>query len=294
MSEPKTEAGGALGGAWAQARLSERDFERIARFIQDYAGIRLPPAKHLMVEGRVRKRLRELRIPAFEAYCDLVFGPDGADERLRLVDALTTNKTDFFREPDHFRFLAARAVPDRIQADGAGIRRPLTVWSAGCSTGEEPYTLVMVLLDAVVSRLPGFRFDVLATDLSTRVLEVARRAVYPEERIGPVPPEMRRRHLLRSRDPSRGLVRMAPHVRRRVRFRRLNLMEDPRFREPMDIVFCRNVMIYFERPIQAALLEKFWRVLAPGGYLFLGHSETLTGENDRFRPVAPTVYQRLP
>ncbi|RMG93141.1 MAG: methyltransferase domain-containing protein [Candidatus Dadabacteria bacterium] len=294
MHTARDEGAGWSPGGWAQARLSDRDFRRIARFMEEYAGIRLPPAKRLMVEGRVRRRLRELGIPAFEAYCDHVFGPEGADERLRLVDALTTNKTDFFREPEHFRFLVSRAVPARVQAEGAGIRRPLAIWSAGCSTGEEPYTLAMVLLDAVASRLPGFRFEILATDLSTRVLEVATRAVYPEERIGPVPPEMRRRHLLRSKDPTRGLVRMAPHVRRLVRFRRLNLMEEFRFREPMDIVFCRNVMIYFDRATQEELLGKFWRVIAPGGYLFLGHSETLTGMADRFRSVAPTVYERLP
>ncbi|MEW6489199.1 MAG: protein-glutamate O-methyltransferase [Thermodesulfobacteriota bacterium] len=288
-TRPGARPGGSEG--WSRAALRGSEFRRLAEFVQGHCGIRMPEAKRVMVESRLRKRLRVLGLPSFRAYCDYVFGSRGEGERVHLVDALTTNKTDFFREPQHFEYLVRAALPQLVREAGSGVRRPLAAWSAACSTGEEPYTLAMVLSE-VAEGLPGFRFQVLATDISTRVLERARNAVYAEERVEPVPAPLRRKYLLRSRDRTQGLVRVAPELRSTVRFRHLNLLDaDFGLREPQDVIFCRNVMIYFDRETQEGVLNRLCRHLAPGGYVFLGHSETINGLRVPLRPVAPTIYR---
>ena len=276
-----------------QPALSLRDLRRVAAFVDGEVGIQLPDTKQTLVEGRLRKRLRALGYHDFTAYLDHVLeDPEGRHERLHLIDALTTNKTEFFREPAHFRYLVEQALPvmeaNRLR-DG---RRKLGLWSAGCSTGEEPYTLAMVLNEARESR-PDLRFGILATDISNSCLETARRAVYPEGRIAPVPMALRRKYLLRSRDPGEGLVQMGPALRRCVRFGGLNLTAE-RFRleQPMDAIFCRNVMIYFDGPTRSRLVQRFEQQLVPGGYLFVGHSESLNGLDSQLVQVAPMVYQR--
>lgn len=281
-------------GPWVDARLTPREFSRLAEFIHAQCGIRMPPAKKTMLEARLRKRLRELGMADFATYCDHVLGArDRGDELVHMIDAVTTNKTDFFREPQHFEHLVKSALPTLMQEQGAGIRRDLAVWSAGCSSGEEPYTLAMVLAE-VGARLSGFRYLILATDICTKVLHHARRAVYADERIAPIPAELRRRYLLRSKDSGRRLVRVAPELRQLVRFRRLNFLDDDfGLREPMDVIFCRNVFIYFDRPTQEAILNRFCRHLIRGGYVFLGHSETINGLDVPLVPVAPTVYRYL-
>ncbi|MDF1553632.1 MAG: hypothetical protein P1P84_11250 [Deferrisomatales bacterium] len=280
------------GGGWIGARLESAEFRRLAAFIEAHCGIRMPASKRVMLESRLRRRLRSLGLVSFREYCDLALHDRaGIDERIHLVDAVTTNKTDFFREPQHFEVLVREVLPTLMRTSGAGVRCPLAVWSAGCSTGEEPYTLAMVLRE-VACGLPGFRFGILATDISTSVLTAARRAVYPERLIQPIPPGLRRKYLLKSRDGSRSLVRMGPELRQVVQFRRLNFM-DTEFglREPQDVIFCRNVMIYFDRATQERLLLRFCRHLAPGGYVFLGHSESINGLRLPLRQVAPTVYR---
>ncbi len=275
------------------AGLSQRDFGRLSAFVHEHCGIKLPPSKKTMLEARLRRRLRALEMTSYDDYCDYLFGPDGQEkEVVRMIDLVTTNKTDFFREPAHFDFLARTCLPELCDAGRGGAWRKLTVWSAGCSTGEEPYTLAMVLSDFAESR-PGLRFSIVATDISTRVLEKAALGIYDEDRVAPVPAPMKRKYLLKSRDRSRGLVRVAPSVRSLVDFRRLNLMDgDFGLREPADVIFCRNVIIYFDKATQEGLVNRFTRQLAPGGYLFLGHSETLCGMNVPLVQTAPTVYRK--
>lgn len=272
--------------------LSQGDFKRLARFIEGYCGIRMPESKRTMLEGRLRRRLSALRMDDFHQYCRYVFDEDGlAEEAVHLIDAVTTNKTDFFREPQHFEYLVKNALPVLMQSQGAGIRRELAVWSAGCSSGEEPYTLAMVLAE-VSQRLPGFRYLVLATDICNDVLAKARAAIYEEPKIEPVPADLRRKYLLRSKNRSQALVRICPELRNLVRFRRLNFLdEDFGMRERMDVIFCRNVFIYFDRETQEAILRRFCRHLTPGGYVFLGHSETINGLQVPLTQVAPTVYR---
>lgn len=270
--------------------LSGRDFSRLCAFVYEEAGIRLGPEKKTMLEGRLKRRLRSLNLASYRRYCDYLFTPEGQrDETVAFIDVVTTNKTDFFREPGHFAFLTERALGE-MTAGAEG--RPLLIWSAGCSSGEEPYTLAMVLSEYAESR-PGFGFRILATDISTRVLDKARLGIYTTENVEPVPPEMRKKYLMRSREPGSNQVRVVPELRRLVEFRRLNFMEaDYALTAKADAIFCRNVIIYFDRPTQEAILRKLTRWLVPGGYLFVGHSETLHEMTLPVTPVAPALYRR--
>jgi len=266
--------------------LSEADFQRLGRYIETHAGIRMPPGKRVMLESRLRKRLKRLRLHDFGEYCDRVFGGD-PDELVAMIDAVTTNKTDFFREPRHFDYLVSTVVPTFAGRLPSGLR----LWSAACSTGEEPWTLAMVLSE-VAERTPGFRFSILATDLATDVLAEARNAVYEEAKVEPVPMPLRRKYLLRRKDGS-GLVRIGPALRALVRFENVNLLEPDLERfGPLEVIFCRNVFIYFERAVQQAILLRFIRALVPGGYIFLGHSESINGIDVPLKQVAPTVYRK--
>ena len=274
--------------------MSDEDFRRLSQFINSTCGIKMPPAKKTMLEGRLRKRLHHLGMESFARYCDYLFSPEGTEsECIHMVDVVTTNKTDFFREPAHFDCLLEKVLPGLVREDGWGLRSPLNVWSAGCSTGEEAYSLAMVLSE-FGETCPGFRFSIIATDISMRVLEKGKRGVYEQERAEPIPARLVKKYLMRSKDRSRGLVRIVPELRALVDFRRLNLMDDNfGFREPMSIIFCRNVMIYFDRSTQESVLTRFCRHLIPGGYLFTGHSETLQNLDVPLTPAAATVYRRV-
>ena len=276
--------------------LAEKDFLRLSAFIYAECGIKISEKKKVMLEARFQKRLRHLGMTSFDDYCAYLFSPQGLEsERYHMIDAVTTNKTDFFREPSHFEFLVNTALPELIVPRESGTGKKLTIWSAGCSTGEEPYTLAMVI-NEFAQRYPdlGFTWSILATDISTKVLEKARQAVFDMERAIPIPEPLKRKYLLKSKDRNKGLVRIVPELRQMVRFRRLNFMDDDfGLRDKMDVIFCRNVIIYFDRPTQTRLLTKFYNQLRPAGYLFMGHSETLHGLNVPFLQVAPTIYRKM-
>lgn len=275
--------------------LRPADFERIAAIISGEVGIKLPPTKRLMVEGRLRRRVRARGFADFAAYCDDLLRRDGlADELPFLINAVTTNKTDFFREPEHFELLEERLVPALLQ-ERQGERLPLLkIWSAASSNGAEAYSIAMLLAD-MVARREDFRFAVLGTDISTSVLTQAVRAVYPAEMVAPVSPERQGRYLMRSRrELSRPEVRVVPELRRRVRFAQLNLMDEryPYDRD-VDVIFLRNVLIYFEKKDQEAVILRLIGHLRPRGYLVLGHSESMIGTSVSMRQVAPAVFQKL-
>lgn len=269
-------------------------FERLSEFIYTESGIKMPFSKKTMLEARLQKRLRVMGLSSFDEYCSYLFSPDGiANELVHMIDVVTTNKTEFFREPQHFEYLIEYVLPDLINRTGAGIRRPFMIWSAACSSGEEPYTLAMVL-DQFSRKARGFSYQVLGTDISTRVLDAARDAIYDEDRTCQIPAEFRRHYLMRSKDKSRGLVRIVPELRTHVKFRRLNFMaEDFGMREKMDVIFCRNVLIYFDRTTQEKVINRLCSHLHSGGYLFTGHSETINGMNVPLSPVANTVSRRI-
>jgi chemotaxis protein methyltransferase CheR len=275
------------------AVLNDKVFSRFSSFIYDEVGIKLPLAKKTMLEARLNKRLKAHDFRTFEEYADFVFSPEGRGEELvNLIDVVTTNKTDFFREPAHFDYLVKSAIPSLIDAHDAGFRKPFKIWSAGCSTGEEPYTMSMVLSEFAATQ-PGFKASILATDISTVVLSKAKNAIYAEDRVDTIPLQLKKKYLLKSKDKNKPLVRMSPALRSMIQFRRLNFMEDFGMNEHMDVIFCRNVIIYFDKPTQERLLNRFCKQLIKGGYLFLGHSETLSGLNVPLTPVASTVYRKL-
>lgn len=272
--------------------LTDKHFAAIANVIESRVGIKLPHTKRTMVEGRLRKRVRVLGLSGLHAYGTHLFERGGLDDELiHLIDCVTTNKTDFFREPSHFEFLRDIAVPQLALRHGG--RPPnLKVWSAASSTGAEAYTAAMVLQDLVTAGKVA-RFSILGTDISTEVLKEARSAIYPRAFVAPVPSPMQQRYLMRSKDPRDDVVRVTPELRRQVHFERLNLMDEAYpFDRDVDVIFCRNVLIYFDRPTQQAVLSRLASHLRPGGYLMLGHSESMAGSGiDRLRSVVPTVYQ---
>lgn len=270
--------------------LDERDFRRLAALIHGHAGIRMPPSKKTFLEGRMRRHMRRRGFADLADYCRWLFAEGGlAEDEDALIDAVTTNKTEFFRERHHFDFLAASALP-ALAAQGSGTQQPLRIWSAGCSNGAEPYSLAMVCADFAGDRV-GFRFEILASDISVAMLQQAMRAVYPATAIAPVPLPQRRRYLLR--DDASSEVRIAPELRRTVRFVHHNLMNAPYpAHRSTDIVVCRNLLIYFDRPTQREVLSRLCRLVRPGGYLLLGHSEGVVGLSLPLRAVAPTTFRR--
>jgi chemotaxis protein methyltransferase CheR len=275
--------------------LRPADFERIAAIVTAETGIKLPAAKRLMVEGRLRKRVRARGLAGFDEYSGLLFRPDGLKAELPfLINVVTTNKTDFFREPEHFDLLEDKLVP-ALLAERRGERNPLLkVWSAASSTGAEAYTIAMVLADIAAQRR-DFRYAILGTDISTTVLAQGERAVYPAEMISPVPPEKQARYVMRARQPGvRPEVRMVPELRRRVHFAQLNLMDTSYpFDRDVDVIFLRNVLIYFDRKDQEKVIVRLIGHLRPRGYLILGHSESMIGTSISMRQVAPAVFQKL-
>jgi chemotaxis protein methyltransferase CheR len=249
--------------------ISTEEYQRFRRLIYDKSGIALGDQKQTLVASRLSKRLRELGLKTFSDYYEQVVSDSSREEFTRMLDLISTNKTDFFREPKHFEFLREEILPQLNH------EKRIRIWSSACSTGEEPYTIAMTLYDGV-SHPAQWDCKILASDLSTRALAKAAAGLYDAERVRDVPSETVKRHFLRGRGTSEGLLKVKPHLSTMIQFRRLNLM-DERFpiKSPLDVIFCRNVMIYFDRPTQEQLINKFYCYLKPGGYLFIGHSESL-------------------
>jgi chemotaxis protein methyltransferase CheR len=272
--------------------VTPREFRLFQALIEREAGIHLSEVKKALVTGRLSRRLRDLGLRSFTDYYDLVTAREGRQERLRMVEAICTHETHFFREPQHFRFLDERVIPE-WKALGAAGRRPrrISVWSAACSTGEEPYSIAMHLL-AHFPPESGWSIDVLATDLSPRVLERAEAGVWPLERSAEIPLPYLKRFMLRGTGLEEGRMKAAVEVRAVIRFGCVNLSAPPyAVGAGFDLVFCRNVLIYFAaRCRRDVILRLVDHHLDPGGYLFLGHAETVHGLTDRLRSLGSTVY----
>jgi chemotaxis protein methyltransferase CheR len=266
--------------------ISDQEFQAFRTLVYQKAGIALAPAKRTLLVSRLSKRMHTLGLETFQAYYDCVTGEAGAEELTRCLDLISTNVTHFFREPVHFDFLREQVLPSL--ADQQRIR----VWSAACSSGEEPYSIAVTCVESVANPAQ-WDCKILASDLSTRVLARAADAVYDHDLVSKLPPDIVRRHFLRGRGAESRTVKVKPHLREMVVFRQINLM-DARYpiRTPLDVIFCRNVMIYFDRDTQEQLVAKFHQYLKPGGYLFTGHSESLQRLDHPFHYVAPTIYQK--
>jgi len=304
----ETESDRSEPSGWIQFRpMSDKTFLRFSQYVHVELGIKMPKVKKAMLQARLQKRLRKLGMTSFDEYYDYVFSPRGTESELaHMIDVITTNKTDFFREPKHFDYLLQTVLPRLIKWKAIKIRKQehsspsdtapclphISLWSAGCSSGEEPYTLAMMISD-YAEKNPGFTHSILATDISIRMLEKARLGIYDHERIEPVPLALRKKYLLKSKDDKKNLIRIIPQLRSLIRFQRLNLMDEMfSIREILDIIFFRNVLIYFDRPTQQKVLNTICRHLHPNGYIFLGHSETLNGLNVPLTPVATAVYRK--
>ena len=273
------------GGEWMQPikPMTMATFRGFASLIYREAGIHLSDAKQALLAGRVARRIRALALPGFREYLDYV--TRDAAERVEMLNCIATNETHFFREPKHFDLLRDTILP-RLAADTSRLRT-LRVWSAGCSTGEEPYSLAMLLLD----RLPDWNIDILATDISTRVLDLARAGIWPMRKSKEIPQPYLKRFMLKGTRSQEGVMKAGDEIRSVIRFARLNLNEaryDIGGR--IDLIFCRNVLIYFDQESRRRAVARMLEQLDPSGLFFVGHAESLNGVNDDVRSVIPTVY----
>ncbi|MGK7397117.1 MAG: CheR family methyltransferase [Candidatus Cyclobacteriaceae bacterium M3_2C_046] len=269
-------------------KLTLEEFKRLSVFINTGYGIKMPPEKKTMLQCRLQKRLRELNMSSFSDYCDYIFSEEGQKtELIHMIDVVTTNKTDFFREPAHFDYLTQYVLPEMIN------KRSIKIWSAGCSSGEEPYTLGIVLSEFNRNH-EKLDFSIFGTDISHRILQKAHQAIYPEDRIANIPIDLKKRYFLRSKDPSNRVVKLIREIREKVSYQRLNFM-DNYYEVPSmyDLVFCRNVLIYFEKNVQEQVINRLCQKLAHGGYFFLGHSESIMGMKVPLKQIKPTIFQRI-
>ncbi len=272
------------------AELQDADFEKISRLVYEKCGINLHEGKKELVSSRLGKRLREGRFRSFADYYRYVTTEEGTDELVRMIDSISTNLTSFFREESHFQKLRM-ILGTMVGKPGSGSRLPkLRIWSAGCSTGEEPYSLAIMVREY----MEGNPIDVkiLATDISTSVLKTASAGIYSEERLKNIAPAIVKKHFQYGCGKWAGYYRIKKDISDAVKFVRFNLMEPPPSDYLFDVIFCRNVMIYFDKPTQNVLTNRFYECLSKGGYFFIGHSESLTGLDHKFKYVEPSVYRK--
>jgi chemotaxis protein methyltransferase CheR len=266
--------------------LTDKDLSFVVKLVYDRAGIRLHDGKRELITARLQKRLRTLGMHSYKEYLTFLQNEQSGDEMVAFLDALATNHTYFFREEQHFAFLRDRVVPE-LMVPG---KNRLEIWSAACSSGEEPYTLAITLADLLPNGPEGF--SIFASDLSTKALATARNGVYKMERVKDIPTDILRRHFERGMGAQSGLARVSPALRRRVEYAQLNLLEIGDLGRRFDVVFCRNVMIYFDHTVQQRVVSMLERHLRPQGYMFISHSESLNGISHGLQWVAPAVYQR--
>jgi chemotaxis protein methyltransferase CheR len=272
--------------------LSDHEFKRLSEFAREQIGISLPAVKKTMLQARLQRRLRMLGMKNFREYVAYLFSPQGAEQEIgEFINVVTTNTTDFFREPHHFEYLVSEAIPF-LERNGQLRTHHLRAWSAAASYGHEAYTLAMVLSEYVESQA-RFEWSILGTDISTRVLEHAVKGIYREEDVEVIPTKVKKKYLLKSKDPSKGIVKIVPELKKHIEFRRLNLVhKEYKIDQMFEVIFCRNVIIYFDKPTQAEIITHLYQYLVPGGFLFLGHSESLNGIPLQVESVAPTIYRK--
>ncbi len=272
-------------------QLTDAEFQEFSELIYAHVGISMKPEKKELLNARLGKRLRICKINSFKEYYEFINQPEQKKvEFINFLDSVSTNFTSFFREISHFEFLKSKVLPELLMRSGAS-GRELSFWSSASSSGEEPYTLAMILNDFSMLN-PKFRYKILATDISTKVLALANRGVYAVEQTSKAPAEYLKKYFQRGCGASSGKVKVKDELRKQVNFQRFNLMHDFAWHNEMDVIFCRNVMIYFDRETQQRLVEKFYNSLASGGYLFIGHSESISSLKHNFTQVEATTYQK--
>ncbi|MDG4474813.1 CheR family methyltransferase [Thiovibrio frasassiensis] len=271
-------------------QLTDGLFQKFSDLVYEKTGIFLKPEKKELLNARLGKRLRATGIESFKEYYEYVIHDRSGEELVHLIDNVSTNFTSFFRENSHFEILSSTVLPAFVK-EGRGKNKEILLWSSASSSGEEPYTMAMVV-ENFASQHPGMRYRIMATDISTRVLAQAKRGVYAEERVAKVPKPFLKKYFQKGVGSSDGYVKVKDELRRVVQFDRFNLMGDFPWRAAIDVIFCRNVMIYFNRETQQELVSKFHDALTPGGYLFIGHSESISGLKHSFTQVDATAYMK--
>jgi len=266
--------------------LKNGEFEAIRSLIYKKSGIFLGKEKKVLVRSRLGKILRRRKIPSFKEYYKLIVGDTTGQEFTQLLNAISTNFTQFFREREHFEFLKEVIIPNCSQ------NRQIKIWSAGCFSGEEPYSIAITLLEKVKD-IKEWNIKILATDISTRVLEKAIRGFYQEEQLATLSKVTLRKYFLRGNGDWAGYYQVRPEIKKMIEFKHVNLLKPFPFKIMFNIIFCRNVMIYFDRPTKEDLITRFSQVLVPGGYFFIGHSESLMGIRHNFKYIRPAIYQKV-
>lgn len=271
--------------------LSGETFQALSDLVYQHSRIRLGSDKRALVANRLRRRVRALALGSYEEYCQVLYSSYGADEIEELVDLISINHTRFYREPEHFAFLTQRALPELV-GPLAATRAPLRLWSAASSSGEEPYTMAIVVAEFLRAHA-GLPWEIMATDISHRVLAEASEGIYSMASVKPVPLELLKRYFQKGFGAREGVCRVKPELRRHLRFERVNLFQE-HLPVPADqhVIFCRNVMIYFDPPSRALAVQRLVRHLASGGYLVVGHSESLSGIPHGLRPLQQGVFQK--
>jgi chemotaxis protein methyltransferase CheR len=270
--------------------LKDIEYEKISRLVYEQCGINLHEGKKELVKARLGKRLREGNFKSFGDYYHYVLTDDGTDELVSMIDALSTNLTFFFREESHFKKLSSIVSLMEKSSHKERTSRKLWVWSAGCSTGEEPYSLAMTIFECLSDL--SWEIKIMATDISTRVLRTAHKGIFAKERLKNVPSAIIKKYFQMGFGACEGQFRIKKHLRDIVQFSRVNLMDNPPHNFRFDIIFCRNVMIYFDKATQETLVSRFHQCLNRGGYLFIGHSESLTGLSHALEYIEPGVYRK--
>lgn len=272
-------------------QLSNSQFAKLSSYIFDNYGIKMPVEKKVILQCRLQKRLKELQINDFKEYVDYVFSADGQSKELKhMIDVVSTNKTDFYREKDHFELLNDNILAELTS--GTEFKEPMSIWSAGCSSGEEAYTIAFTI-EEFQARNHHFDYKIYGSDISGRIIKKAVDAIYPEEKTTDIPLEIKRKYMLKSKDRNKPTLRIKPEIRKKVIFNRQNLMDDKYYvPDKLDIIFCRNVLIYFNRDTQEKVLNKLAQKLKDRGYLLLGHSESITGMDLPLDRIKPTVFKK--
>ena len=280
-----------IGNSVYQRELGTGEFNRLSKFIMNEYGIKMPPEKKVMLQSRLQRRLKALNLTNFKEYVDYVFSPAGQiEEVIHMMDVVSTNKTDFFRESAHFDYLLSDALPELLSIHQY---RNINILSAGCSSGEEPYTIAITLSE-YKEKHTGFDFSIDASDISTQMLNIAAMGIYSEEKIKEVPHAIKVKYFLRSKNREEKKVRIIPQLRNKIRFFRQNLLQMPSGQAPeYQIIFCRNVLIYFDRENQLSILSRLCSQLIDGGFLFLGHSESITGFDLPVVHIKPTIFKKI-
>lgn len=273
-----------------KAEMSREDFMVFSDYIYTRYGIKMPEIKRVMLQGRLLKRIRELGMHSYSEYKEYFFSPEGQEKELyNFLSVVTTNKTDFFREPVHFDYLSNNVLPE-MREDG---KKKIKIWSAACSSGEELYTISIVLHE-YMEKYPDMGYQILGTDISNNVMDKAVRGIYAERTIDVIPLALKKKYFYRSKDRHNPTVRVSPELQKNISLKYLNLMDNQYdIKEMYDVIFCRNVLIYFDRETQEKVINKLCRHLVSGGYLFIGHSESVANMDVPLKNIKPTIFKRI-